>query len=447
MKVGPRGIPINDALSIARQIAEALAAAHEHGIIHRDLKPANIALTAEGQVKVLDFGLAKALGPGGEGRAVDSPALTQSPTLSLAATQAGMILGTAAYMAPEQAKGRPVDKRSDIWAFGCVLYEMVAGKRAFEGEGAAETLAFVMAREPDWSVLPADVPAAIRILLRRCLEKDRRRCLADVAAALVLIEEAPRLTGLQDQAAIQQEGEALRQQIDAAVSTARPDLARSTRWRVVGISMGACGVVGLIAVIATWLLTRPALPSVVRTTVTTSGSTALTLSGFSRDLAITPDGSRVVYRGNNQLLVRALNQLEPTVLSGLGAPEGVFVSPDGQWAGFFDGTTIKKVAITGGPPVTVCAVDGFSRGATWSAEGTIIFATHSPATGLQRVFAAGGDPAVLTKPDRDRGEGDHVWPRVPAGRRRGPLHDCSGQRGAPPALPWSPELAEQLSNR
>jgi serine/threonine-protein kinase len=164
-------------------------------------------------------------------------------------------------------------------------------------------------------------------------------------------------------------------------------------------------------------LTRPASPSVVRTTITTSGSTALTLSGLDRDVAITPDGSRVVYRGNNQLLVRALNQLEPTVLGALGAPHGVFISPDGQWVGFVDGATIKKVAITGGPPVTVRAAPGATRGATWGADGTIIFATDSLATGLQRVAAVGGEPSVLTKPDRERGEGDHAWPEfLPGGK-------------------------------
>ena len=167
-----------------------------------------------------------------------------------------------------------------------------------------------------------------------------------------------------------------------------------------------------------WLLTRSAPPSVVRTTITASGSTALTVSGVDRDVAITPDGSRVVYRGNNQLLVRALNQLQPTVLGGLGAPEGVFISPDGQWVGFFDGPAIKKVAITGGPPETVCAAgQGVPSGATWGPDGTIIFATNAPATGLQRVPAAGGEPTVLTKADRERGEGDHLWPEfLPGGQ-------------------------------
>ena len=164
----------------------------------------------------------------------------------------------------------------------------------------------------------------------------------------------------------------------------------------------------------------------VRTTIATSGSAALTPGGNDSDLAITPDGSRVVYQGNNQLLVRALDQLEPTVLSGLGAPRGVFISPDGQWVGFFDGVSLlKKVAITGGPPVTIARVDGVTpRGATWGPDGTIIFATNAPATGLQRVSAAGGEPTVLTKPDRERGERDHLWPEfLPGGKH---LEDAQG---------------------
>jgi hypothetical protein len=169
-------------------------------------------------------------------------------------------------------------------------------------------------------------------------------------------------------------------------------------------------------------------------TITTSGSTALTILGIDRDVAITPDGSRVIYRGNNQLLVRALNQLEPTVLGGLGEPQGVFTSPDGQWIGFFDGVhLLREVAITGGPPVTVCAIEGIPKGATWSEDGTVIFATNAPATGLQRVSAAGGEPTVLTKPDRERGEGDHFWPEFLPGGEADPLcptspPNCGGHR-------------------
>jgi hypothetical protein len=393
LKNGP--IPVNEALGIARQIADALQAAHEKGIIHRDLKPANIALTSNGQVKVLDFGLAKML----EGAAGGD--VSVSPTMSLAFTQAGMILGTAAYMAPEQARGRRVDKRSDIWAFGCVLYEMLTGTRAFDGEDAAVVLASVIKGEPDWPGVPSGVPAPIVTMLRSCLEKDPHKRIADIAAAMFVLDHAAQLV----------------ERVEVPVAAVQPaPAARRPLWRRAIPLIAVAAITALFAGAVVWLMTRPTPASVVRTTITTSGSAALTLNGTDRDLAITPDGLRIVYRGNNQLLVRSLNQVEPAVLSGLGAPRGVFISPDGQWVGFVDVNTMKKVAITGGPPVTVCTIQGNFRGATWGPDGTIVFATSSLATGLQRVSAPGGEPTVLTKPDRERGEGDHLWPEfVPGG--------------------------------
>ena len=396
LKSGP--IPVGEALGVARQIADALQAAHEKGIIHRDLKPANIALTSNGQVKVLDFGLAKML----EGAA--SGDISVSPTMSLAFTQAGVILGTAAYMAPEQARGRRVDKRSDIWAFGCVLYEMLTGTRAFDGEDAAVVLASVIKGEPEWSALPSGVPAPIVTMLRSCLEKDPHKRIADIAAAMFVLDHAAQLV----------------ERVEVPVAAVQPaPPTRRPLWRRAMPVTGAVAITALLAGAGVWLLTRPVSPSVVRTTITTSGSAALALGGADRDIAITPDGSRIVYRGNNQLLVRAVNQLEPTVLSGLGAPRGVFISPDGQWIGFFDGTgLLKKVAITGGPPVTIAPTEGTGpRGASWGPDGTIIFATAANTTGLQRVSAAGGEPTVLTKPDREHGELDHVWPEfLPGGK-------------------------------
>ena len=246
-RIARGAIPIDEALPIAKQIAEALEAAHEQGIIHRDLKPANIKVRPDGTVKVLDFGLAKAMEPAG----AMSPSMSMSPTITTPAmTQAGIILGTAAYMSPEQAKGREVDKRSDIWSFGCVLYEMLAGRRVFESNDVADTLASVLKGQPDWIVLPSDVSLPIRILLRRCLEKDRRKRLADIATAIVLIEETPSLTTLapQEQAFVQKERDAVRAQIDAAVSSARRETARSTRRRVALISMSAWVIVGSMAV-------------------------------------------------------------------------------------------------------------------------------------------------------------------------------------------------------
>jgi len=328
------GLPLDEALPIARQIAEALEAAHEHAIVHRDLKPANIKVTPEGTVKVLDFGLAKALGDemGGD--------LSNSPTMSLAATRAGVILGTAAYMAPEQAKGRPVDRRSDIWAFGCVLYEMLTGRRAFEGDDASDTLAAILRAEPDWNALPLQTPAAIRRLLRRCLEKDRKDRLRDIGDASADIKEA--LTA---------------PSADVATVTTSPR--RFWRWqRITPLAVGALAV-ATVGGGAVWLTMRPIPPRVTRMTITPSSAAALSVEGIRRDVAITPDGTSIVYVGSNgtQLFVRAMDRLEPTTLSGVGAPLGVFVSPDSQWIGFFDGGAIlKKVAITGGPAVMLSSV-------------------------------------------------------------------------------------------
>ena len=273
-------------------------------------------------------------------------------------------------------------------------------------------LGAVVRLEPDWDALSFEVPQPIRTLLQSCLVKDRRRRVTDISTARFVLENAASLAAKISPDAVSQ------QDANAAVADVRRALARSTRRRVALVGAGTFLVGLVVAGVAAWLLTGPAPLSVVRMTIDTSGSTALALSGTDRDLAITPDGSRVVYRGNGQLVVRALNQLEPTVLSGLGAPQGIFVSPDGQWIGYFDGTTIKKVAITGGSPITIASVVGsVSRGATWGPDGTIIFATATAATALMRVSAAGGEPTVLTKSDRARGETDHVWPEfLPGGK-------------------------------
>jgi hypothetical protein len=398
-RLGQGGLPIEECLAIARQIVEALEAAHEQGIVHRDLKPANIKVRDDGTVKVLDFGLAKAIEPAG----VAAGGASVSPTITTPAmmTGVGMILGTAAYMSPEQARGKTVDKRTDVWAFGCVLYEMLAGRRAFDGEDVSETLAGVIKGDPDWAALPPGVPSPIVMLLRSTLQKDRRKRMADVAAAKFVLDHAQELVN--------------RVEVPVTIALPVPSTPRQPLWRRAALFGGIAAAAALISGAVMWAVSRSAPPAVVRTTIATSASTALVLQGADRDVAITPDGSRIVYRGTNRLLVRALNQLEASVLSGLGAPRGVFISPDGEWIGFFDAAVLKKVAITGGPPVTIAQnISTAPRGATWGPDGTIVF---SAPAGLQRVPQAGGTPIALTKVDREHGENSHLWPEfLPGGK-------------------------------
>jgi serine/threonine-protein kinase len=394
-RIAQEPLPVDEALPIARQIAEALEAAHEQGIVHRDLKPSNIKVRPDGAVKVLDFGLAKAMEP----PAGSSPSVSQSPTITTPAmmTQAGLILGTAAYMAPEQAKGRVADKRSDIWAFGCVLYEMLTSTRPFDGEDVSDTIANVLKTDPDWSSLPSETPPAIRTLLQSCLAKDRARRLAHISTALFVLEKGASLAPPADM-----------------VSAA--SLSRRAPWQRVAVLTAGALVVATVAGTIVWMTMRrpdPASPRVLRLPLATADETALTL-GPDRDLAIAPDGSRLVYVGNRgtQLLVRAVDALEPVPVF-TGTPRGVFVSPDSQWIGFGDGDgLLRRVAMTGGPAVVLMPVDGAPRGATWGPDDTIIIATGNPGTGLQQVAAAGGAATVLTRPDRAQGEADHLWPEM-----------------------------------
>jgi Tol biopolymer transport system component len=438
-------LPIDEALPIARQIAEALEAAHEQGIIHRDLKPANIKVRPDGMVKVLDFGLAKLAEPGSENREPKAggarPGASLSPTITSPAlmTGVGILLGTAAYMSPEQAKGKPADKRSDIWAFGCVLYEMLTGKRAFAGDDVSETLASVLAREPDWTTLPATVAPPIRTLLRLCLDKDRRTRVADISTARFAIDEARALktTPSTDEAAVQP-------RINAAVATALAQVRRGMRVRLALTGAIAAIVVGASVGGALWFATRPTPPRVVQLAIPTAPATALTIDGVDRHLAITPDGSRIVYVGNNgtELFVRSLDALEPVSLYKGGVLRGPFVSPDGQWVGFIDVTTLKKVAITGGPAVAVAPLDRpiASVGAVWMPDDTIVFATVGGAggPGLQQVTAGGGPVKVLTRPNRARGEGAHLWPEMLPGGRAVIFTIMA----APPAAPGDLDAAQ-----
>ena len=390
---------VDAGLRIALQIADALEAAHEKGIIHRDLKPANIKITPDDRVKVLDFGLARTAD------VVEADAQigrTHSPTLSLMATQAGLILGTAAYMSPEQAKGQQADHRSDVFSFGCVLYEMLTGARAFQGDSVPDILASVLAREPDLRALPPSLNSRLTELLRRCLDKNPKRryqATGDLRVELETIATSPH------------------------AEAAAADGARSRSvWRQVAFYALPALITGAVAGVTIARLTsRPAPPRIVRTTIVTADEAA-PYTGSDRNVAITPDGTRVVYvgGGGNRLYVRPLDALEPTVLvSGRGL-RGPFISPDGEWIGYFDGDQkMMKVAITGGPPIQIIPrIDGTnSRGATWGRDDTIVFATSLTATGLQRVSASGGPVTVVSRPDRTRGDGDHLSPHLlPDGR-------------------------------
>ena len=386
-------MPLEEAVPIAKQIAEALEAAHEQGIIHRDLKPANIKVRPDGAVKVLDFGLAKAFDPPFSSGA----GATMSPTLSIHATQAGIILGTAAYMSPEQARGKSVDKRADIWAFGCVFYEMLTGRRAFEGDDVSITLAAVMMKEPDWKVLPSDAPVGVRRLLTRCFKKDPRERMRDIGDAQADL------------------GEFLSGPTEPVTGT--PIVLAQPLWRRAAVPAATLLVGSLVTGAVVWFAARlmVARPRVSRLEITLPSTAALSLVGVSHDVAMTPDGSRLVYVGasGTTLFVRPLDQLEVTPLVRGAAIRDPFVSPDGQWVGFFEGPRmLKKVAITGGPAVLVERLDDNEQGATWAEDGTIIFATAAPTTGLRRVSADGGEPVVLTRPDRARGEAGHVCPEL-----------------------------------
>jgi serine/threonine-protein kinase len=314
-------------------------------------------------------------------------------------TQLGMILGTAAYMAPEQARGMPVDKRSDVWAFGCVLFEMLSGTRAFDGEDATDTIAAVVRAEPRWEVLPANLPASIRLLLLRCLEKDRRKRVGDMAAVLFVMREGELLSGASK---------------PAIVSTA----GSPSSWRrQIGWYALAMGAASLVTFGGMRLLTRVEAPRVSRLEMTTSGDAVLSQVP-GRRFVLTPDGSRVVYVGGDVvqrpgLFVRQLDQLEPVRFVAEGGRP--FVSADGQWVGFQSQSFLKKAAITGGPSLDIVRIEGaLVGGAAWGADGRIIFATGRQA-GLLRVSSDGGAIETLTHPDPAKGE-NHLWPHlVPGG--------------------------------
>jgi serine/threonine-protein kinase len=388
-------IPFDEALPIAKQIAEALEAAHEQGIIHRDLKPANIKVRPDGTVKVLDFGLAKAMDP------VGSPtSMSQSPTITTPAmTEVGMILGTASYMSPEQARGRTVDKRTDIWAFGAVLFEMLTGRRAFEGELTSDVLASVLKTEPNWQIVPPETPIELRRLLRRCLDKNPRSRLQAIGEARAQIESF--LGGASEESAIAQE-------------ISLPPLPEPSRRMVAIVS---ATLLTVATALTTWALTRaaPEQLQAVRFTIVPPTAQQFATVPTTRDLAISPDGTRLVYMGLGGLMVRAIDQLDAVPLRDIANVRNPFFSPDGRSIGFFtqnaDGE-IKTVSMAGGSPLSLSRYSGAPRGASWGPDDSIVFATTDPSSGLLRVSANGGQPSVLTTPDTAHGEGDHLFPSV-----------------------------------
>ena len=379
-------IPLDEALPIAKQIAEALEAAHEAGVIHRDLKPANIKVREDGTVKVLDFGLAKALDPSPEG----DP--SESPTLTAAATEMGVIMGTAAYMSPEQARGKTVDRRADIWAFGCVLFEMLTGQRPFQAEDVSLTLAAVMTFEPDLNRLPDGVSPALRTYLARCLVKDPRERVRDVGDMRLAMDGAFETTVSAPTEPAAHHGLQIWQRPVAAIVTA----------------LLLVAVTGL----AVWSLLRPSQPTVARFPILLTADQEFFYFG-AHVVAISPDGSNVVYAASDGLWLRRVDELRATLIPGTGSPVAApFFSPDGQWIGFYSNGQLRKVSISGGVPVTLCDVADLPlSGVRWEADDTILFG-QGPA-GVWRVSGAGGTAEQVA--DVDEGEWAHGPQMLPGG--------------------------------
>jgi Tol biopolymer transport system component len=396
LKSGP--LEIAEALPIAQQICAALESAHEQGIIHRDLKPANVAVMPDGRVKVLDFGLAKAFGGGLENE-------TDVSVAKAAASEPGTILGTPAYMSPEQARGKAADKRADIWAFGCVLYEMLSGQRAFEGDSTSDVLAAVLTREPDWARLPAATPAAIQRLVRRCLMKEPRQRLRDIGDARITIEEV-------------QSGEA-----GTAAGAAQPGgTAQGVAWwrRAAPWTFAAIAILLAAFGFFSWLQPKKA-DDVVRFSIAAPDGANFGADGSQ--LSISPDGRKLAFvlsagpRKPTMLWMRSLDSVAAVSFPGSENASLPFWSPDSRYIGFFSGDQksgkLKKVAISGGPPQVLCDVDG-GAGATWNRDGVILFSNDSA---FYRVSEAGGTPTLVVKPNTTHAEAFYAFPQfLPDGR-------------------------------
>jgi serine/threonine-protein kinase len=378
-------LPLDEAIPLFVGIAEGLEAAHGKGIVHRDLKPANVKVVSDGRVKVLDFGLAKAVAPS-DGA---PEALSQSPTLTEVATRRGEILGTAAYMSPEQAQGKAVDKRTDVWSFGCCLWEALAGRRPFEADNAAMVLARVLERDPDWEQLPHGLPRRVRDLLRRCIEKDPGRRVHDIADARIELEDA------------------LREPAEELLLDAPSRPALAAGW---GAALLAAGLLG--GALLGRAFDRPSTadaPSPIVTRLQVPWIGLDDLKGGVLELAdISSDGSAVVYQAGTELHLRRLSELTSTRLEGTKGGFAPFFSPTGEWVGFFTMTELKKISVDTGAVESVASVS-FGITGTWGPDDTIVYGISGP-SGLWRVSAAGGEPEPVTV--REPGEGDHDWPTI-----------------------------------
>ncbi len=391
-------IPIDEALSLAAQIAEALEVAHEKGIIHRDLKPANVKVKEDGTVKVLDFGLAKAIiSDAAEMSGSNAPTMmsgsnAQGVSSGAGATRMGMVIGTASYMSPEQARGKPVDQRSDVWAFGAVLYEMLTGGKAFPGDDVSDTLATVLKSEPDLQLIPSSTPPRVANVIRRCLEKDRKhrlQAIGDVRLALGgAFETAPST---------------------ASTPMVVPPLRIWQRPIPVALAMLAVGVTAVFLTVLSSQPTSEDRADVMRFSL--SAPDFAPVIARQPDLAISPDGTRIIHTGSMGLYVRAVDQLEALPLTGTVGGAGAFISPDGEWVGFVNasgGNPLQKVSIAGGAPVTIGTLPSQVRGATWGADDRIVVGTSGG--GLFEVSAGGGELEALTTPDAEQSEAGHNWP-------------------------------------
>jgi serine/threonine protein kinase len=385
-------LPLDQALSFATGIAEALEAAHQQGVVHRDLKPANVKITPEGKVKVLDFGLAKAMEASTSSDVVN-PSL--SPTVTSAGTVAGVILGTAAYMSPEQARGRPVDQRADVWAFGAVFYEMLTGRRMFGGETVSDSLAAVLKTEPDWQSLPATTPQTVRRLLGRCLTKDPDRRLPQISAARFELQE---MDGEPDEP-------------EAAATTSQPatsSLLRFVPWVLVLILAVAAGV--------GFLTPHDNPPSGELINLAVPFPPGLKLPPNQMDqLAVAPDGRSlavVLTDGLQQhIYLKKMDSGRLQMVPETATANTPFYSPDSRWLGFFADGKIKKVSVDGGRPVTICDTTGNNRGVSWGEGDNIIFSPFY-AEPLYSVPGTGGIPQPVTELDMDAGDRTHRWPQV-----------------------------------